>query len=145
MPFAGRRLCTWSVHRPERSASAVRFPSFASHSVSNRPIWLVDAAVPCAALPPTIHAHRRIASEPVGIVHVLVPGEAPEYGLSQHPDQIMPTVPARASISQMLSRDYHQSEHVIQFAIGQQPGIRRDAGTVELQLHTAVEIEPSSV
>jgi hypothetical protein len=90
-------------------------------------------------------SHRRIAPEPVGIVHVLVAGEAPEHGLSQHPDQNMPAVPARASISQMLSRDYHQAEHVIQFAIGQQPGIRRDAGTVELQLHTAVEIEPSSV
>jgi hypothetical protein len=57
----------------------------------------------------------------------------------------MPTVPARASISQILPRDYHQAEHVIQLAIGQQSCIGRDAGTVELQLETAVEIEPGGV
>jgi hypothetical protein len=28
----------------------------------------------------------------------------------------------------MLPCDYHPAKHVIQFAIGQQPSIRRDAG-----------------
>jgi hypothetical protein len=32
----------------------------------------------------------------------------------------MPTVPARASISQILPRDYHQAEHVIQLEERQQ-------------------------
>src|ERR1035441_5756751 len=36
MPFSGQRLCTRSIHRPPRSASATRFASFASHSVSKR-------------------------------------------------------------------------------------------------------------
>src|SRR5665811_404787 len=44
-------------------------------------------------------AHRRITPEPVGVVHVLVSGKATEYRLPQHSDQIMPTVPARASIT----------------------------------------------
>ena len=52
-------------------------------------------------------AHRRIATEPVGVVHVLVSGKPTEHRLSQHSDQIMPTVPARASISQILPRDDH--------------------------------------
>ena len=56
----------------------------------------------------------------------------------------MPTVPARASISQILPRDYHQAEDVIQLAIGQQSCIGGDAGAVELELQSAVEIEPRS-
>src|ERR1035437_1886855 len=43
---------------------------------------------------------RRITPEPVGVVHVLVSGKATEHRLPQHSDQIMPTVPACASISQ---------------------------------------------
>jgi hypothetical protein len=75
-------------------------------------------------------AHRRIAPEPVGVVHVLVSGDTPKHRLSQHADQIVPTVPARASISQSLPRDYHQAEHVIQFPERQQTSIGGDAGTV---------------
>jgi hypothetical protein len=44
-------------------------------------------------------AHRGIASQAVSVVHVLITGKATEHRLPQHPDQIMPTVPARASIS----------------------------------------------
>ena len=49
------------------------------------------------------------------------------------------------AVSQMLPRDVGQAERVIQLAIGQQPAIGGDAGTVELQLQTAVEIEPESI
>jgi hypothetical protein len=52
MPLGGRRLCTRSIHRPERSASAERFFSAASQHVSKQPIWLGDAAPDIAALPP---------------------------------------------------------------------------------------------
>jgi hypothetical protein len=58
MPLGGRRLCTRSIQRPERSASAERFFSEASQRVSKRPIWLGDAAPDIAALPPTT---QRIA------------------------------------------------------------------------------------
>ena len=54
----------------------------------------------------------------------------------------MPTVPARASISQNLPRDYHQAGDLIQLAIGQQSCIGGDVGAVELELQSAVEIEP---
>jgi hypothetical protein len=57
----------------------------------------------------------------------------------------MPTVPARASLSQILPRDYHQAEHIIQLPERQQTSIRGDAGTVELQLEAPVEIEPRNV
>ena len=90
-------------------------------------------------------AHRRITPEPVGIVHVLVSGKPTEHRLPQHADQIVPTVPACASISQTLPGDGHQAEHIIKLPERQQTSIGGDAGTVELQLEAAVEIEPRSV
>src|SRR6516162_2899690 len=58
MPRGGLRPCTRSIHRPDRSARAAKFLGAASHCVSKRPIWLGEAALLCAALPPTI---QRIA------------------------------------------------------------------------------------
>jgi hypothetical protein len=55
------------------------------------------------------------------------------------------TVPARATVNQVLLRDGHQAERVIKLAIGQQSGIRGDARTVKLQLETVVEIEPEGI
>src|SRR5262249_56634031 len=40
MPRGGLRAWTRSIHRPERSVTAERFVSAASHCVSKRPIWL---------------------------------------------------------------------------------------------------------
>jgi hypothetical protein len=90
-------------------------------------------------------AHRRITSQPVGVVDVLVSGKTTEYRLAQHADKIMPPVPPRATVNQVLLRDGHQAERVIEFAIGQQSGIGGDARTVELQLEAAVEIESESI
>ena len=53
--FGGLRSLTWSIQMPKRSASAARLSLVASNSVSNRPIWLVDAPPRSTALPPTIH------------------------------------------------------------------------------------------
>jgi hypothetical protein len=56
--LGGRRWCTLSIHRPGNSARAVKFSDRVSHSVSKRPIWLAEAALPIGALPPTT---QRIA------------------------------------------------------------------------------------
>jgi hypothetical protein len=58
IPRGGLRLCTRSIQWPNSSVSADRLTSVASHRVSKRPIWLGEAAQPCAALPPTT---QRIA------------------------------------------------------------------------------------
>src|SRR5262245_4504194 len=63
MPRGGLRPCTRSIHWPDRSARAAKFLGAASHCVSKRPIWLGEAALLCAALPPTIH---RIAGSCAG-------------------------------------------------------------------------------
>ena len=70
-------------------------------------------------------AHRRITPQPVGVVDVLVSGKPTEHRLAQHAHQIMATVPARAAVNQVLLRDGHQAERVIEFAIGQQVRHRR--------------------
>src|SRR4051794_14301354 len=43
-------------------------------------------------------AHRRVATQPRGIVHVFVPGQPPEHRLAQQTRQPMPTVLAGACI-----------------------------------------------
>jgi len=63
--------------------------------------------------------HRRIAAQPPGVVHVLVAGQPPEYRLPQQPNQEVPSVFAGACLRQSLAAACGQSEHVVQFAIGQ--------------------------
>ena len=90
-------------------------------------------------------AHRRITPQPVGVVDVFVSRKPTKHRLAQHTDKIMATVPTRATINQVLLRHGHQAECVIKLAIGQQARIGGDAGTVELELEAAVEIEPESI
>src|SRR6516164_9302460 len=65
--FGGRRWCTLSIHWPGRSARATRLSGRLSHFVSNRPIWLAEAADPVIARSPTTQRiagsqHSRSAS-----------------------------------------------------------------------------------
>ena len=89
-------------------------------------------------------AHRRVAAQPLGVVHVLVARQPPEYRLAQQPGQPVPTVLAGARISQPIGTRVGQVERVIQFAVSQQPGIGRDRGAAKLQEQTTVEIQPQS-
>jgi hypothetical protein len=56
MPRGGLRMCTRSIHWPDKSVSAARLLAVASHCVAKRPIWLGEAAQPCAA--PSNATHR---------------------------------------------------------------------------------------
>ena len=86
--------------------------------------------------------HRRIVAQPLGVVHILVAGEPPEHRLPQQTDQEMLSVLAGARLRQSLATACGQSEHVVQFAIGQQSAIGGDHRTAKLKHQTAVEIEP---
>ena len=87
-------------------------------------------------------AHRRVAAQPISVVHILVAGQPAEYRLPQQPDQQVASVPAGACLRQSLAAACGQSEHVVQLAIGQQSAIGGDRRTVEPEHHAAVEIEP---
>ena len=86
--------------------------------------------------------HRRVAAQPLGVVHVLVAGQPPEYRLPQQSDQEVSSVLAGARLRQSLAAACGQSEHVVQFAIRQQSAIGGDHRTAELEHQAAVEIEP---
>jgi len=66
---------------------------------------------------PTDHpAHRGITPEPVGIVHVLVAGEAAEHRLAKLGDQAVATVPPGTGVGEHLGRHRREAEGVVEFA-----------------------------
>ena len=78
-----------------------------------------------------------------GVVHVLVSGEATENGLTQQTDNSMAAVLARARIGERIACHHRQAEHVIEFAIRQQSGIRGHHRAAKLE-DAAIKIEPES-
>ena len=68
-------------------------------------------------------AHRGIASKPVGVVHVLVPGKAPIDGLTKKTDDAVPAVLTSPAVGQDIGRHCGQPKGIVEFAIGEQPGI----------------------
>ena len=87
-------------------------------------------------------AHRRIAAQPIGVVHILVTSQPAEYRLPQQPDQQVASVPAGARLCQSLAAACGQCEHVVQLAIRQQSAVGGDRRAVEPEHHSPVEIEP---
>ena len=112
MPSGVRGRCTRSIQAPERSVSAARFASLASHSVSKRSIWLVEAASPHGT-------HCRIAGEPLGIVDVFVAGQAAVDGLAQQAKQPVWSV-LSAPILDKSQRSYRrQVEGIVQLPVSE--------------------------
>jgi hypothetical protein len=76
-------------------------------------------------------------SKTVGAVHVLLATEASEDGLAKQARHRVLTV------WQCADHQGGQTGDIAEFAEGEQAGIRRDTGAVELQLLAAVEIQPA--
>jgi hypothetical protein len=74
-------------------------------------------------LPAADPSHRRIMAKTLGVIHILIPGEPPEHGLSQHSHQRMPAIPARARAGEHFARHRGKTERVIEFPISQQSGV----------------------
>jgi len=115
--------------------SAARFASLASHSVSKRSIWLVEAASPHGT-------HRRIAGEPFGVVHVLVAGEAAVDGLAQQVEQPVADVLSAPTLDKSQRGYRRQVEGIVQLPVSEQAAVRGDPSTVKFQLDPAVEGNP---
>jgi hypothetical protein len=62
-------------------------------------VWLAEAAEPVIAGYP---AHRLIAGQPLGVVHVLVAGQPPEHLLAQQASRPVATVLVGARIDQRI-------------------------------------------
>jgi hypothetical protein len=80
--------------------------------------------------------------QPVRVVHVLVPRQAPEHRLAELANQGMASVRAGAGVRQHLSSGLAQTKDIVEFAAGKQTTLGRDLRSVELQLETAVERQP---
>jgi hypothetical protein len=66
-------------------------------------------------------AHRRIAAQALGVVHILVSGKATKYRLPQQTHQSMAAILARAGIGKNLARHRRQAECVVAFAVCNNP------------------------
>jgi hypothetical protein len=86
--------------------------------------------------------HRRITPEAVGIVHVLVPGEATEHRLTKLGDQAVAPVPPGAGIGEHLGRHRREAECVVEFTEREQAGVGGDGRAVEFELQPAIEGDP---
>ena len=71
-------------------------------------------------------AHHRIAAKTVGVVDILVSGEAREDRLAQETGKTMPAVLSRAQVGNRLCRHVRQTKRVVQFAMQQQAAVRTD-------------------
>src|SRR6266446_9933298 len=89
--------------------------------------------------------HRRIMTEALGVVHVLVTGKPTEHGLPQQTDQRMAAVLASARIGEHLTSQRGQPKRIVKFAIGEQPGIGGDHEAAKLEHQAAVKIEPDGI
>jgi len=63
-------------------------------------------------------AHRWIAAQPVGIVHILVVGQPPKHRLPQRAGQPVAAVFAGARIREHVTTCIGQVQRVMQLAIG---------------------------
>jgi hypothetical protein len=92
---------------------------------------------------PAARAFRcRVTARTFGVVHVLVAGKPSEDRLAQKADQQVPAVLAGARIGEGIGTCIGEAQRVIQFPVGEQPGIRGDRRTAKLQHQAPVEIEP---
>ena len=86
--------------------------------------------------------HCRISTQTVGVVHVFVATKATEDRLPEQSGHCMLAVLARAHLNQFVTDHAGQTKSVVEFPVGKQTCVRRDPGTVELQLQATVESQP---
>jgi hypothetical protein len=83
-------------------------------------------------LPPTIQRIAKSFCRHSASV-ILVSGKATKYQLPEQSDQLVPTIFASACVRQTITRHRRQSQHVVEFAIGKQPGIGGHHGAAKLE------------
>jgi hypothetical protein len=81
-------------------------------------------------------------AEAVRVIDILIPGKPTEHRLTELRRQSVAVVLADPAVGQRLPSHLGQAKGVVQFAQGEQTGIRGDLRAVELQLEAAVENDP---
>jgi len=89
--------------------------------------------------------HHRIVTQPLGVVDILIPGQATVNRPAQQRRHAVADVVAGPEVKQVSGNQLRQSRRIIKIAIGEKTGVRTDPRSVELQLDGAVESEPQRV
>src|SRR5271163_4575215 len=109
----GWRSRSRSIHLPDSFVNAFRLRGWVNTSVSNRPIWLVEAAACSVARPPTT----------CRIVGVFVACQSAEDGLPHQRHPRVLRVLSSPPIAQQIFPKIGQTQRLIQFAVSKQPGV----------------------
>ena len=72
-----------------------------------------------------------------GVVDILISGQSSKHRLPQQSDKSMPSIPSGARIGKHITGQRAETEGVVKFAIGEQPGIGGDPRTMDLKLQAA--------
>src|SRR5271167_322981 len=94
--------------------------------------------------PAAIHhgAHGWIMCQTLGVVDILIAGQAAEHGLTKQTSQQVTGILAAAALRQHRTREIREADRVIQFSVNKDAGIGGDATSVEFQPQAAVKINP---
>jgi hypothetical protein len=96
-------------------------------------------------LAPDNPAYRRIMPKPLGVVHILLTSETPEYGLPQHANKRMPTVLAGAGVGERVACHREKTKRVVEFSIGEQTGVGGDDRAAKLHHQATVKIDSENI
>ncbi len=103
------------------------------------PHLAAGGAVAVVSLTTNDRAHDRIGSQPLGVVDILVAGETNKDRLPQECGQTVVDISAASALAEDGRGEIRETDNVVQFAIGEQATVRRDAGAMKFELDPAVE------
>jgi hypothetical protein len=87
------------------------------------------------------HSHGRVPSQPVCIVGIFIARQAAVHRLAQQRHQEVLYVASIPTFLQVAGSSLGQSQGIVQLATRQQPAIRGESGTVELQAYAGIKMD----
>ena len=86
--------------------------------------------------------HGGITSQTLGIIHVFITANASKQRLAELTRHAVPSILAGTAVLKDSPGNLCQAKGVIKLSIGEEPTVGGNLGTVELQLQSAVKIDP---
>ena len=86
--------------------------------------------------------HGGITSQTLSIIHVFITANASKQRLAELTRHAVPSVLAGTAVLKNSPGNLCQAKGVIKLSIGEEPTVGGNLGTVELQLQSAVKIDP---